>query len=601
DRFFRNPAERNELADTEKAFSQIGGVLSVLGFEEPVAALRQAQADVLRFVDPSIEPDHETFTRIASNLGALGFFVESLAQDSDATRRMFHFDPHSGIFSADIAHTATIDSAPRAFEDEELPSLGNDATGISAEPSPNERPVGATGVPSGVRVESSRTNRVEDAAKQHVRLVRQLAEQLLRTPDDASALMGLGRVMPLLANEAGLLDDAALQQQVVRAVQLLAAFTQERDIQHIQALHTLFELASPPQVPAPTAPMPSTQAAADRELHDIFIEEAREVLDLIGEQIEALRATPDDLAVLTTTRRAFHTLKGSSRMVGLKTFGEGAWAVEQCFNLWLSQERAASDALIALATAAREHMTHWIAQIQSNPHAVLDIQALVDSAQRVREGGSFEISEAPLSAANQPSKSEATRPKPLGSAPNELPSALPDVNPELVAPGGSTHSAPEETPPFDQPLGEVSEPASLPPDPATQAGAQSAELRRIGPVQISHGLYAVFLNESDESIRQLAQDIAEWRFEPERAAFASTLRCAHSLSGATATVGLAPAHDIAEALEEVIHELSRHDGDQAPRLVAADLDILERAVEKMRGMLHEFAAGVYPQAAPLEA
>lgn len=600
DRFFRNPAERNELADTEKAFNQISGVLSVLGFEEPVAALRQAQTDVLRFVDPLIEPDHETFTRIASNLGALGFFVESLAQDSDATRRMFHFDPHSGIFSADIAHTATIDSAPRALEDEELPSLGGDATGVSADSSLDERPVGATGVPSGVRVESIRTNRVEDAAKQHVRLVHQLAEQLLHAPDDASALMGLGRVMPLLANEAGLLDDAALQQKVVRAVQLLAAFTQERDIQHIEDLHTLFELDSPPQVPAPTAPMPSTQAAADRELHDIFIEEAREVLDIIGEQIEALRAAPDDLAVLTTARRAFHTLKGSSRMVGLKAFGEGAWAVEQCFNLWLSQERAASDALIDLATAAREHMTHWIAQIQSDPHAALDVQALVESAHRVREGGAFQISDAPLPAPAE-AKSEATRPKSPGSAPDELPSALPHVDPQVVAPGSSTHPAPEEARPIDQRLDEASEPVSPPPDPAGQASAQSAELRRIGPVQISHGLYAVFLNESDESIRQLAQDIAEWRFEPERAALASTLRCAHSLSGATATVGLTPAHDIAEALEEVIHELSRHDGDQAPRLVAADLDILERAVEKMRGMLHEFAAGVYPKPAPLEA
>src|SRR6266436_3460010 len=39
----------------------------------------------------------------------------------------------------------------------------------------------------------------------------------------------------------------------------------------------------------------------------------------------------------------------------------------------------------------------------------------------------------------------------------------------------------------------------------------------------------------------------------------------------------------------------------APALIASQFDVLDRAIERMRGMLHQFAGGVYPQEAPLEA
>ena len=60
-------------------------------------------------------------------------------------------------------------------------------------------------------------------------------------------------------------------------------------------------------------------------------------------------STPGDIELLTTLRRAFHTLKGSSRMVGLKSFGEAAWSCEQVFNTQLAEQRAAEPPLIEFA------------------------------------------------------------------------------------------------------------------------------------------------------------------------------------------------------------------------------------------------------------
>jgi chemosensory pili system protein ChpA (sensor histidine kinase/response regulator) len=89
-------------------------------------------------------------------------------------------------------------------------------------------------------------------------------------------------------------------------------------------------------VSAPVAAAPVSSATVsdegaddEAELIDIFLEEAREVVQNGLLALQALREDPSNLADQTTLRRAFHTLKGSSRMVGLHEFGEAAWAFEQ--------------------------------------------------------------------------------------------------------------------------------------------------------------------------------------------------------------------------------------------------------------------------------
>ena len=62
-------------------------------------------------------------------------------------------------------------------------------------------------------------------------------------------------------------------------------------------------------------------------MRDIFLEEAREVMQTAREALAQLAKTPNDIGEMTSVRRAFHTLKGSSRMVGLKDFGEAAWSL----------------------------------------------------------------------------------------------------------------------------------------------------------------------------------------------------------------------------------------------------------------------------------
>lgn len=70
----------------------------------------------------------------------------------------------------------------------------------------------------------------------------------------------------------------------------------------------------------------------DDEILEIFIEEAQEVFETINEFFPRWAENFEDEEALTEFRRAFHTLKGSGRMVTAHDIGELAWAVENMLN-----------------------------------------------------------------------------------------------------------------------------------------------------------------------------------------------------------------------------------------------------------------------------
>jgi len=519
DRFFRNPAQRAELAELDSMFEQVGGVLGVLGYEDPAAALRNVRASVHKFVDPAAPANPQEFVRIAHNLGAVGFFVGTLAQQRTNPQGMFHFDPRTGVFSADMGYAPPV---PK-LDDEPI------------EPAP-----------ASTRAASPESENVERSIERLMAAAIEAADKLVVNANDPTVAKHLTPVLAQLLADAELTDDAALRSRATQATALLEQIRRGGGTAAAQALQALLRPTVAP-IPPPTAPMPTSASAADRELHEIFIEEADEVLDSVGKQLARLRAEPEDTATLTMARRAFHTLKGSSRMVGLRDFGEFAWALEQCFNVWLAQEKVANDDLIGVAAASADRMRDWIEALRADPSAHIDAAAFIDAAHVVRDGGRFVMPQIPTqrgTVADRASTSEGA------------PAAPPSV---------------------------------------------AEETRRIGPLVIGQGLYSVFLAESDECIRALSQEIGEWRNESSRNVSADLVRRAHTLAGIADTVGLVPVSAIADPLDTLMQQLFDRSGKSDAMLSASQFDVLERIIERMRGMLQQFAAGVYPDEAPLEA
>ncbi|NRB70465.1 MAG: response regulator, partial [Xanthomonadales bacterium] len=70
----------------------------------------------------------------------------------------------------------------------------------------------------------------------------------------------------------------------------------------------------------------------DPELREIFLEEYETVLQTLQEAIPNWLAELENAEALTEIRRAFHTLKGSGRMVGADELGDFAWQIENMLN-----------------------------------------------------------------------------------------------------------------------------------------------------------------------------------------------------------------------------------------------------------------------------
>jgi chemosensory pili system protein ChpA (sensor histidine kinase/response regulator) len=152
------------------------------------------------------------------------------------------------------------------------------------------------------------------------------------------------------------------------------------------------EMLQPERVPAgvpPVAtPVPVDDASDDEaELVDIFLEEAREVVQNGLLALKALADDPSNLADQTTLRRAFHTLKGSSRMVGLHEFGEAAWAFEQLLNNWLGEQRPASDDLMEAGNSAMQAFGRWVEDIAGHTGVQWNAQDFRKSADALRLQG----------------------------------------------------------------------------------------------------------------------------------------------------------------------------------------------------------------------
>ncbi len=148
--------------------------------------------------------------------------------------------------------------------------------------------------------------------------------------------------------------------------------------------------AAPVKPSAPVvAPVTQDSLDDDAELLDIFLEEAREVVGNGQEALAALELEPDNLADMTTLRRAFHTLKGSSRMVGLNTFGEAGWALEQMLNAWLAEQKPSNDSLRKTAAEGLAGMGQWVDAIAAGQAQAWSSQPFRASADALRNHNQY--------------------------------------------------------------------------------------------------------------------------------------------------------------------------------------------------------------------
>lgn len=431
DQFFRNPAERSVLIPVPNQLASMRGVLSVLGMDQAAHALVRMRDEVDGLIQTEIDPDRVAqtglFDRLAGNLGALGFLIDMLSVQPHMAKSLFRYDAQSGTLSPVMGrseerhasvHTANAPAPVEPLVIEQAQALAfsavrDDVTteDVSRDLERLSQVAQAADQPSLAATVSHAQAALERAENpDDIASVRgELSEALVDFVHTASGPMGLDEIGPA---------PTPFTPQPVQQPQPAAAATTP-------------VAAAPAPVAAPTAPATTDDLAEDDEMREIFLEEAREVVENARAAVADLQETPDDIGQLTTVRRAYHTLKGSSRMVGLKRFGDAAWACEQLYNARLADQIPADEHLLGFTTWSLGYLADWVEDIASRNDAHRDPKAVEKAALALREAGA--VFTAP-GAPEAPAAAAVPEPQPAPEVTLLSLDALPEVTEQPAEP-----------------------------------------------------------------------------------------------------------------------------------------------------------------------
>ena len=364
DQFFRQPQDKSPLGEVPSKLSQMRGVFSVLGLDQASLATLRMRDSVEKFLVDEVVPDSVrsgVFEKVGGSLGALGFLIDMLSYQRVLAKKLFVYDEAGGEFKPVAgAENATKEPptavvAPIKFN---LPELD-----MPALPELDESPI-------------SEPFALLPPAPMGLPVLPVVALPML------GALPGLTGV-PAAVALASLPESAPVPASIHASApapdRVFAPALEPATAAAVPAV----ELA-PLMAPVTLAtPMPTTDDD-ESEIRDIFLDEAREVVDTGLAACRALKVNHSSLTEQTTLRRAFHTLKGSSRMVGLHEFGEAAWSLEQLLNSWLAEQAPASDALISLSTRALTGFGAWVETIASDSDTQWSARPFCEAADALR-------------------------------------------------------------------------------------------------------------------------------------------------------------------------------------------------------------------------
>lgn len=388
DQFSRDPSDKILLGPVPQKLAQIRGVLSVLGLDQAAAAVAHMRGNVETLLVDEIDPERAreagTFSRLANNLSALSFLIDMLNYQPALAKKLFVFDAELGELRPVMGRT----------------SAGPITAGVKA---------------SQPSLDTQVEQAVQDVAE---------AAQGSTTP---AALADLSSQLDGLAQQAALADNAPLAQAARDAASAVAAMdTPEARATDAPALNTLAAMVAPP--PARPAPVASEDELVEDDLIDIFLEEAREVLQAGLAATKMLARQPDSMGDKTTLRRAFHTLKGSSRMVGLAEFGDASWAMEQVMNAWLASSKQVTPELCELCDEALQGLSAWVDDIAGHRPSPWRAESFARASEAMRERGER------LSVATQPVLAAADSVAPAQAHADADADAAPEFEIAAVAP-----------------------------------------------------------------------------------------------------------------------------------------------------------------------
>ncbi|MDQ8037681.1 MAG: Hpt domain-containing protein, partial [Pedobacter sp.] len=309
---------------------------------------------------------------------------------------------------------------------------------------------------------------------------------------------------------------------------------QEEPLPVAEAVPVLAEVTPPkkPLLPVLTS-MPEDDHDFDEEIREIFVEEAEEVLQNIGEYFPRWAANFEDTEALLEFRRGFHTLKGSGRMVGAKVVGELAWSYENMLNKVRDKILGPDQVMVNLISEGLAIIPDLVEDFFARQAPRYNTSALMAAAEAISRGETLSTVDVARAAeqAHSPAEAEA------GSA---------DDFDALAASLAPANAVPEV----------AAELAVSEPEPEPEAVAESEIVEEPAAPEVDAVLLEIFISEAETHLQEIANYLA--LVDPARSSTAisdGVLRSLHTLKGSAGMAGISAVAEIAAPMEHLFKDL----------------------------------------------
>ncbi|MFU3805758.1 chemotaxis protein CheA [Pseudomonas aeruginosa] len=165
---------------------------------------------------------------------------------------------------------------------------------------------------------------------------------------------------------------------------------------------------------------------ADEEILQDFLVEAGEILEQLSEQLVELESRPDDMDLLNTIFRGFHTVKGGAGFLQLNALVECCHIAENVFDILRKGERRVSSELMDVVLQALDTVNAMFDQVREQSEPTPATPELLAALARLAE---------PEGAAPA---------EPMQAPPAAVPPAEPAAPPEAPAQSGSSDITDDE-------------------------------------------------------------------------------------------------------------------------------------------------------------
>ena len=128
----------------------------------------------------------------------------------------------------------------------------------------------------------------------------------------------------------------------------------------------------------------------DEELAEIFLEEARDLIDSTAEALQSWSENTGNLDILRLLQRDLHTLKGGARLADIPAVGDLSHELENLFEGLTEQRLSINDELSDLLFRCHDRLAGMVENLEAKepprpaPDLIGEIQAYIDSATGTR-------------------------------------------------------------------------------------------------------------------------------------------------------------------------------------------------------------------------